>query len=48
MTYSPTHSDQRRLPEAPFTANNGGHRDHVIRVGGVTHPEKEAEKKYGE
>jgi hypothetical protein len=43
---SPEESDQPGVFQAALAANDGGYRNNVIRVSGVSHAQEEAEKNY--
>jgi len=44
MPQSPQHSDQSRVTYAALAANNRGDGDHVVRVGGMPHPQEKSER----
>src|SRR6516165_1089124 len=46
VSQSPEHSNQRRLSRPPLTANDGADGDDVVRIGCVTHAQKEAQQDY--
>ena len=48
MTKSPEGANQRRSPGLALLTDNGCHRNHVIRVGSMAHPEKETNRDDGE
>ena len=48
MTNSPDNAGDRGPQQTPLATYDGGHRDHVIRIGGVAHPEKKSHRDDGE
>jgi len=45
---TPECSDQRRPHSVALIANDGGDRNHVVRISGVAHPQKESKGEDGE
>ena len=48
MAEAPKDSNQRGAANRAFAADDGGHGDDVIGVGGVTHAKKESQRDNGE
>ena len=48
MTQSPQHSDQSRVTYAALPAHNRGDGDHVVRIGGMPHPQEKSQRDNGE
>ena len=44
VSEAPQRADGGRAPQPSLAADDGGHRDDVIGVGGVAHPEEDAER----
>jgi hypothetical protein len=44
MPETPQDPDQRRIADRPLAADDRRNRNHVIRIGGVAHPEKEPQR----
>src|SRR5207248_275210 len=40
VPYAPGDANQRRMTNAALAANNGGHSDHMVRISGMSHPQK--------